>query len=148
MHPAVNTGIMPQHNNNQQVGVYALRNAQTNVCYVGKSTNIENRVLQHQNENRPDVLRRESVLTQGSTNDLESWERNEVLTRMYREGMESVRGWRYTRRGPLTMDEKISARNDIIEKFDLCRRCGLDSHFADKCFARSTAYWCEDIIVV
>ena len=145
MYPAVNQGRMPQHNNNQQAGVYALRNAQTNVCYVGKSTNIDNRVLQHRSENSPDVLSRESVLTQGSENDLESWERNEVLTRMYREGMESVRGWKYTRRGRLTMDEKVSARNDIMEKFDLCRRCGRNSHFADKCFARTSAVWCEDI---
>ena len=138
-----------QHNNtassNQQAGVYVLRNSKTNVCYVGKSTNIEIRILQHRRDNAPDVLNRESVLTSGSINDMESWERNEVLTRMYREGMDCVRGWRYTRREPLTLDDKISARSDIMEKFDLCRSCGRNNHFADKCFARSSALWCGDI---
>ena len=129
----------------RDAGAYVLRSRETNICYVGKSENVGQRIIQHQRENSRDVLNRESLLTTGSVDDLESWERNEVLTRMYREGMESVRGWRYTRRGRLTADEMISARNDIVEKFDLCRRCGRNSHFADRCFARSPAYWCKDI---
>jgi hypothetical protein len=127
----------------QQAGVYVLRNTETNVCYVGKSDNIPVRINQHMQGNRG--LDREGAITFGSTDDLESWERNEVLTRMYRSGMDSVRGWRYTRKGPLSMEEKISARNDIMEKFDLCRRCGHNNHFVDKCFARTPAFWCKDI---
>jgi hypothetical protein len=127
----------------QQAGVYVIRNTDTNVCYVGKSENIPVRINQHKQENRN--ISREGTITHGSVDDLESWERNEVLTRMYQTGMESVRGWRYTRKGPLTMDENISARNDIMEKFDLCRRCGHNNHFANKCFARSPAFWCNDI---
>ena len=126
-------------------GVYVLRNTNTNELYVGKSSNIDNRIRQHKAENGRGLLVREQTMTTGSTNDLESWERNEVLTRMYRHGMDSVRGWRYTTRGALAMDNLISARNDIIEKFDLCRRCGRNSHFADRCFARSPAFWCKDI---
>ena len=126
-------------------GVYALRNTRTGICYVGKSNNVPNRILQHRSENRPDVLNRESLSTTGSVNDLESWERNEVLTRMFTEGMDSVRGWRYTSRGQLTMDDKNAARDDIVEKFDLCRRCGRDGHFVSSCFARSPAFWCREL---
>jgi predicted GIY-YIG superfamily endonuclease len=129
----------------QTKGVYVLHNTRTNMSYVGKSNNIDRRVEQHEQENDGDVLRRESNLTMGSAEDLESWERNEVLARMYRHGMESVRGWRYTRQGPLTADEKVSARNDIMEKFDLCRKCGRNNHFADNCFARTQADWCKHI---
>ena len=126
-------------------GVYVLRNIHTNTFYVGKSNNMDCRIEQHIQENDEGSLRLESNLTSGSTDDLESWERNEVLTRMYRHGMECVRGWRYTRKGPLTLDDKISARNDIMEKFDLCRRCGRNNHFKDKCYARTQANWCKDI---
>jgi hypothetical protein len=130
---------------NQLAGVYVLRNTETNVCYVGKSGNIEARLLQHREDSGNAALHRERTMTGGSVDDLESWERNEVLTRMYRGGMESVRGWRYTTKGQLSMEDRISARNDIMEKFDLCRRCGHNNHFADKCFARSPASWCKDI---
>ena len=126
-----------------QVGVYVLRNRETGVRYVGKSNNMEARIIQHRNGGDP--LVRENTVTVGSAGDLESWERNEVLTRMYEDGIDQVRGWRYTRSGPLPMDDKISARNDIMEKFDLCRRCGHNNHFADRCFARSPAAWCADI---
>ena len=129
----------------RQAGVYVLKNSSTNVLYVGKSENMSIRIQQHIHENRPAILTRENTLTNGSIYDLESWERNEVLTRMYRHGMESVRGWRYTRRGQLTPEERISARNDIMEKFDLCRRCGHNNHFAGDCFARSPASWCRDV---
>ena len=128
-------------------GVYVLKSKATGVFYVGKSNDMESRIAQHRSNN-DDVLTRERTITFGSVDDLESWERNEVLTRMYSDGegdMDGVRGWRYTRRGKLTTDERISARDDIVEKFDLCRRCGRDSHFADRCFARSPAIWCKDI---
>ncbi len=130
----------------QTAGVYVLRSQNTDIYYVGKSNNVEKRILQHKHENGSnDVLVREKTLTVGAVHDLESWERNEVLTRMYQDGMDSVRGWRYTKRGPLSTEDRISARNDIMEKFDLCRRCGRNSHFANNCFARSSAFWCKDV---
>ena len=134
-----------QLSENNSQGVYVLQNRHTNTVYVGKSENVEKRIHQHKQANQDHVLRRERTLTTGSGNDLESWERNEVLTRMYTEGMDNVRGWRYTRRGPLTTEEKSSARSDIMEKFDLCRRCGRNSHFANRCFAGTPAHWCKDV---
>lgn len=125
-------------------GIYVLRNQQTGSCYVGKSNNMQNRIQQHRDGTHERLIQ-ERPLTTGSTDDLESWERNEVLTRMYRYGMDSVRGWRYTRKDYLTSKERQSARNDIMEKFDLCRRCGRNSHFANSCYARSPAEWCKNV---
>jgi hypothetical protein len=142
---ASSTNSVLSESSNDLAGVYVLKSHTTGVSYVGKSLNVANRINEHRRQNINDVLTRETTVTLGSALDLESWERNEVLTRMYLDGMESVRGWRYTRRGRLTTDEKVAARNDIMEKFDLCRRCGRNSHFADKCFARSAAFWCKDI---
>jgi hypothetical protein len=56
--------------------------------------------------------------------------------------MDSVRGWRYTRKGPLTEYERRAVKS---EKYDLCRRCGRDSHFANRCFANSAARWCAGL---
>ena len=128
-------------------GVYVLRNAESGVCYVGKSENMARRIDAHHRgyHGRTATLCREGARTTGSTADLESWERNEVLERMYRGGMDSVRGWRYTRTGPLSADERRSAKGDIVEKYDLCRRCGRNSHFAPACFARSPAAWCAGL---
>ncbi len=128
----------------QGPGVYVLYNPTTNMRYVGKSNNVEARIEQHQ-QAEEGCLVREKPLTTGSAGDLESWERNEVLTRLYRHGMDSVRGWRYTRKDSLSMEERVSARNDIMEKFDLCRRCGRNNHFAVSCFAKTPAFWCQDI---
>lgn len=112
------------------------------MVYVGKSQDLARRLAEHQRAARGAPLRQLALLTRGSRDDLESWERNEVLTRMYRHGLDSTRGWRFTRRGPLSPAEAEAARADIMEKFDLCRRCGRDSHFAAQCYARSNAPWC------
>ena len=125
-------------------GIYAIR-ARGGMVYVGKSQNMARRLAEHQRGAGGARLTRLGLLTQGSVHDLESWERNEVLTRMLRYGLNSTRGWRFTRRGPLTRQERLAARADIMEKFDLCRRCGRASHFAAQCFARSAAAWCEDV---
>ena len=123
--------------------MYVLYNPTTRMRYVGKSNNVDSRIDQHRQAEGS--LVREKPVTSGSASDLESWERNEVLTRMYRHGMDSVRGWRYTSRSALSTEECISARDDIMEKFDLCRRCGRNTHFASACFAKSSAFWCQDI---
>jgi predicted GIY-YIG superfamily endonuclease len=90
-HAVMRNAKTSHHTGKQQAGVYVLKNTTTNVFYVGKSENIPTRIQQHKHENRPAVLTREMTLTKGSVTDLESWERNEVLTRMYHNGMESVR---------------------------------------------------------
>ncbi len=70
--------------------------------------------------------------------DLESWERNETLFRMKIHGVDNVRGWMFTS-SVLSDDDKDSAFRQICEKFDLCRKCGREGHFADSCYATTRA---------
>ena len=71
---------------------------------------------------------------------MESWERNEVLTRMYEFGIENVRGWMYTLK-TMPIEQKVSAFDQICEKFDFCRKCGRNGHFIRDCQSMSTDLW-------
>ncbi len=71
---------------------------------------------------------------------MESWERNEVLTRMHEFGIDNVRGWMYTFRN-IPVEQKVSAFDQICEKFDFCRKCGRNSHFVRDCGAMTTDLW-------
>ena len=71
---------------------------------------------------------------------MESWERNEVLTRMFEFGIDNVRGWMYTLK-TMPLEQKLSAFDQICEKFDRCRRCGRGTHFVRDCRALSADLW-------
>lgn len=127
-------------------GVYALVNS-NGLHYVGKSDDVEGRIKMHKQGHGAACLKgsganitRVSLLTQGQTHDLESWERDETLTRMMRHGIENVRGWMYVSK-TLSDEQMDSAFNQVCERFDLCRKCGRNSHFASACFAKSKAQW-------
>jgi predicted GIY-YIG superfamily endonuclease len=113
--------------------------------YVGKSTNIEARLRQHRSDGvaftkTMDAFQRIQPLTNGSTTDLESWERNETLQRMHRHGIDNVRGWMFTT-VELSDEQRMDAFKQVCEKFDLCRTCGRGSHFVANCFANTKATW-------
>ena len=125
-------------------GVYALV-TESGMHYVGKSTDVHGRINMHRNGNGAMCLSganftRVSLLTQGQTHDLESWERDETLTRMLHYGIDNVRGWMFVS-NVLSGDQRKCAFDQVCERFDLCRKCGRDSHFASACFARSNARW-------
>lgn len=86
------------------------------------------------------LISRVPTITQGSPDDLESWERNETLAQMHRRGIDRVRGWIFARR-ELDPSEREHAFTQVCHKFDLCLTCGRNSHFQDKCFARTRAGW-------
>jgi hypothetical protein len=71
---------------------------------------------------------------------MESWERAETLTRMFKHGIRRVRGWLYTTRF-LSQSQVESAYQQICEKFDLCRKCGRNDHFIHQCKADCRAPW-------
>ena len=129
-------------------GIYVLeyRSEETKKFYVGKSNDVARRVDAHMSGQggvgylNGRNLRQVALISGGSLGDLESWERNETLERMYRFGIDNVRGWMFTD-PELSDDEYEAAFNQICEKFDLCRRCGRNSHFRNNCFARTTAEW-------
>jgi hypothetical protein len=127
-------------------GVYVLRTT-NGMYYVGKSQDISSRIEEHRrgvgatcvSDSSFEVI--SGLLSSGTTADLESWERNETLHRMRVHGIDNVRGWMFTSRVPFSQEEREEAFRQICEKFDLCRRCGRGSHFADKCFATSFDKW-------
>jgi predicted GIY-YIG superfamily endonuclease len=127
-----------------KAGVYVLGD-ENGRMYVGKSQDVEKRVEQHLAGEGTQFLtgskvRRLEVGESGSEVDLESWERNETLARMYKHGVANVRGWMFTS-VRLREEQEEQAFGQICEKYDLCRKCGRNTHFADRCFARSRASW-------
>ena len=126
-------------------GVYVLRTSD-GMYYVGKSIDIDARIQEHRSGGGASCINGSSfseithLLTSGSTSDLESWERNETLQRMKSHGIENVRGWMFTETR-LSDESCRDAFRQICEKFDLCRKCGRTSHFAERCFARTVDAW-------
>ena len=125
-------------------GVYVIEDGNGRV-YVGKSNHIDRRIAEHMRGHGTEFLDKRSItrimnLAEGSQQDLESWERAETLAQMYRKGVNNVRGWMFTS-STLSDVQQQEAFRQICEKFDLCRKCGHNNHFADKCFARKKAFW-------
>jgi predicted GIY-YIG superfamily endonuclease len=129
----------------RRAGVYVLLTT-SGRYYVGKSNDIDARIRDHRSGAGAYCLNGEPfqevtrLLTAGSSGDLESWERNETLQRMRTHGINNVRGWMFTAT-VLSTEDYHDAFRQICEKFDLCRRCGRSSHFAEGCFARSVDTW-------
>jgi hypothetical protein len=128
-------------------GIYVLRldNKPTPSFYVGKAIDIVHRIQQHTDGEGAycitgEPFTRIEPLTKGSVDDMESWERNEVLTRMHEFGIDNVRGWMYTLK-TMPMEQKMHAFDEICEKFDFCRKCGRNSHFIRDCHSMSTDLW-------
>ena len=71
---------------------------------------------------------------------LEAWERAETLERMFRHGIEKVRGWMFTT-PVMSQDQRDSAFEQICVYKKLCTTCGRGGHFAASCFANSKAQW-------
>jgi len=115
-------------------GVYVLQRS-NGMIYVGKSHNIQERLKQHSDGQgalcAKGKFRRLPPLTQ-PCEDLEAWERSEVLARMRKHGIQKVRGWMYTT-PDLSETEFEHAFRQVCERFDLCRRCGIKGHFISKC---------------
>ena len=112
-------------------GVYALRSAQTGREYVGKSAvSIRSRVAAHRKLDP--TYQRQALLTAGTVDDLESWERGETLARMRAHGVDQVRGWMYVK-ARLSAAQKADIRRQLAERYDLCRGCGQEGHFRSAC---------------
>lgn len=118
-------------------GVYVLELNNGKEYYIGKSMNILERIKQHQTGEKG------SEFTKGKSikrlmpltpylEDFESWERAETLKWMYLKGVSGVRGWMYTT-GKLNKEQRNHAFEQICEKNDLCRKCGLTGHFVKEC---------------
>lgn len=130
-----------------ECGIYVLKfnDAGQPSFYVGKSNDIAQRLEQHAKGSGAACVSGRSftrvpVVSKGSVNDLEAWERAEVLELMFQYGINAVRGWKYTLCS-MPLEQKLSAFDDVCERFDLCRKCGRGSHFVNECHTVTTDRW-------
>ena len=115
--------------------------------YVGQSGNISHRMLQHLGKlpggsawcKANTFLGRVAPMTPPQA-DFESWERTETLARMHRHGIDAVRGWMYVS-VELTQAQREHVFQQVCEKFNLCRACGGQGHFAAACRGNRRARW-------
>ena len=120
----------------QRGGVYVLRYP-NGMFYVGKSSNIDKRIGEHASglvacTAHWGAPREVPTVTPPLDADYESWERNETLELMQRNGIGRVRGWMYTSQ-ELTEDIEESIVSQLCEKYDRCRLCGSRGHFISGC---------------
>jgi hypothetical protein len=132
-------------------GVYVLKftDGMKPSFYVGKSKDIGHRIQQHADGNGARCVSGRSFMkvrpvTNGTSFDMENWERNEVLELMYQYGINAVRGWKYTIAN-MSTEQKLSAFDDVCERFDLCRRCGRGTHFVRDCESLTTNRWADGL---
>ena len=78
--------------------------------------------------------------TRRGDRSLDEWERAETLERMYKHGIEKVRGWMFTT-PVMSQDQHDNAFQQICASKKLCTKCGRSGHFAKNCFANSMAAW-------
>lgn len=132
------------HLEEREEGVYVLQLSRGGY-YVGKSANVAARLEQHRTGGGASAcaagfLRRVPPMTPPQA-DLEMWERAETLARMRAHGVANVRGWMFTT-PELTEAQQRDAFVQVCERFDLCRRCGREGHFATGCGeAKRSAHW-------
>ena len=126
-------------------GVYTIGDVSGRI-YIGKSSDIDKRIQEHASGAGTSFLdgtiRKLPTITSGPKDDMESWERNETLEQMYQKGIQKVRGWMFTT-SVLTEKQEEDAFKQICEKYDLCRKCGHNNHFADRCYAKKRAEWAK-----
>ena len=132
----------------KNAGVYVLKlHGLPYQFYVGSSKNISARVDQHRKGTgavcTQDATRIEYVsrIPCPSPKELDDMERKETLDRMYKNGINQVRGWKFSTK-VLSEAHKQQAFEDICCRFDLCLKCGETKHFVGECRSQMKAKWC------
>lgn len=124
-------------------GVYVLELGEGGKFYVGQSRNISRRIEDHQSgrqraayvDANGGILRQLAPSTPRNE-DFAEWEKKETLYLMMKYGYENVRGWEWTRVGPLCFNDLHMIKRDLMGTLNLCRKCGTKGHFAAQCNIR------------
>ena len=131
----------------REPGIYVL-GLKNDKYYVGKSMlNVTARVQEHFLTGGSAWTKTHQPIEQltpilNASDDLESSERAETLERMWSHGIESTRGWKYTKIVLYEFDYESIFR-EMCERKDLCRKCGRQNHMASSCNYRDLASWVE-----
>ena len=120
--------------------------------YVGKSEDIDTRIQQHKSGAHSSSwccaqggVKRELPTLCPPQDDLSSWEQKETIHQMLVHGFDRVRGFEWTKCGPLDRDDCTTIRTMIWGHGDLCRRCGGDGHFQSQCGNRPKLDWLREL---
>jgi len=131
----------------EYAGVYTLKmQGMPFKYYVGSSQTVMARIAQHiRGEGAvctygATLIEQLPLVTMGSIECIDDWERGETLTLMYTMGINQVRGWRYVQR-ELTDQQKEDIIGNICSRNTLCHRCGFGSHMISNCRARRSSFW-------
>jgi len=131
----------------EYAGVYALKmQGMPFKYYVGSSQTVMARISQHRRgegavcTKGATLIEQLPLVTMGSVESMDDWERAETLTLMYTMGIEHVRGWRFAQR-ELSDKQKEEIIGSICARNKLCDRCGFGSHMISACYARRRSFW-------
>jgi hypothetical protein len=121
--------------------VYVLE-LQHGFFYVGKSHDIQKRVMQHAHGQEAcshwckkygPMVAVHPPMTK-HTVDMDTWERDELVARMMKHGFHCVRGWQILDpTETLSQGSYCTVKNLIMGSKDLCRLCGHFGHFVKDC---------------
>lgn len=103
--------------------------------YVGKATDVQKRVRDHFQGKGAALTRADPPIDLLPLLDGRGDELRETLAQMAVHGLNSVRGYRWVHRN-LRQGDRRAIIEDMIEQFNLCRRCGRQGHFASQCRSR------------
>jgi hypothetical protein len=130
----------PRYRNTKGVYVLELKDGK---YYVGESRDIRYRMWTHVNLNGPAWTQKYGVIKRITTitNEMNTfWELNETLEQMKLRGIENVRGSMFSNI-QLTREQRGLAAQLVCEKEGLCRKCGDESHFEDRCKQIHKSSW-------
>lgn len=120
--------------------VYVLELEQQHV-YVGRSTNVQRRLIQHMTGKGAQFTRHHRKPTGkllprlgNLVGDGDGPERDETLRQMEKRGPDMVRGWKYCH-PVLSEEDRREIESNLRELLNLCRRCGKPGHFARRCWS-------------
>lgn len=129
-------------------GIYAIGDDQGHMFVAKTEEDVELRVSQYltgEKKNRflkGSLIQRLELLCPDEKNDLEDWLRCEVLSRMYKYGIQNVRGWMfYQEEATLCSFQIRSAFNQVCYRFRLCNQCGGEGHSDASCISNTYATW-------
>lgn len=130
-----NYSITKNTMNNDTLNIYIIK-CQHNKYYIGKSKNLENRILEHFQEigsawtglHKPievvEIIKNADIFDE------------DKYTKIYmaKYGIDNVRGGSYVQIS-LSTDVKKYLEKEINSTYDYCHRCGRADHFINKCYA-------------
>lgn len=108
-----------------------------NKYYIGRTNNIENRLIQHKNGSASAWTKKYTMISVIQTIPNISIYDEDRYTKeyMYLYGIDNVRGGSYVKIN-LDYEQITSINKELWNAHNLCTRCGRNTHFVSTCYAK------------